>query len=172
MSNVDATELVKRELHRMLERSHPAYADPYEPRGTAGQLPRGSSRTFTEIAPITHPGRIGQPVRLAKAEHRINMGAGHTIHPGQVCVAVESRGIGQGSIFDGIHAVRARLPSETERRMHVARVQVVPGGQYRLMWDSRPDTMVEGHDLSLVGNVVGCYSSDRALAPICTMYSN
>lgn len=156
----------------MHERSHPPYADPYKPRGTPGELPHGSSRTFTEIAPLTHPGRLGQPVRLAKAEHRIDMGAGHKIPPGQLCVAVESLGIGQGSRFDGIHAVRARLPSESERWMHVARVQIVPGGQYRPMWDSRPDTMVEDHDISFVGNVVGCYSSDPDKAPSVTLYSN
>jgi hypothetical protein len=121
------------EIHGMHERSHSPYADPYKPRNTPEELPHGSSRPFTEIAPLIHPGRLGQPVRLAKAEHRVDMGAGHAILPGQLCVAVESLGIGQGSRFDGIHAARARLPSESERRMHAARVQIVPGGQYRPM---------------------------------------
>lgn len=148
---------------------HPPFPSLYQPRGVpAGRL-RGPARQISRIAPLRSMKRRGRPCRLVKSHERISMSGGHDIQPGQLCVAVETAGTGRGDCFDGIHAVRARLQSR--RRLTVARVQHLPDGAVRLMWDSRSSVeLVE--DVEIVGNVVGCYSGDRELAPLVTMFSN
>lgn len=155
------------------EKQHPHYPDVYQARDyVPKRLCVEGSRQLTNIAPLRHS-RRGCPCRLVKSEHHIKMMCGHDIQPGQVCVAVETEGYGKGHKFDGIHAVRVRLPGDDRRRMKVARCQIVANGGYRLMWDDRERVdFVPQEEISFVGNVVGCYSSSKLSAPLLTLFSN
>lgn len=169
----DPYRLLNRLRDEAWANEHPPYLALYRPNGTVPRSKRerghSPSRTFTEIAPVRGSYRRGKPCRLVKARHLIRMSGGNDIQPGQICVAVETAGIGEGRLYEGIHAVRVRLPDSDVRRLTVARVDIIGRA---LRWDDRKDVRLSPDEYEIVGNVIGCYSSDRRSAPILTMMSN
>jgi len=155
-----------------MKEQHPEYPSVYQARGTDTGWPYRAKRRFTAIPPLKMPERRGAPCRLVKSHFLIRMWGGNDIQPGQLCVAVETVGPGQGKRFDGIHAVRAKLPESDKPRLTVARVQLSPGRTYRLMWNNRENVDLPRAEVQIVGNVVGCYGSDRQIAPFVTLFTN
>lgn len=113
--------------------------------------------------------------RLVVADRSIPYKGGHDVHPGQVCVALETAGLGAGKRFDGLHVVRYWDPAASqtiERVAHVRRIVSGPrAGHWRLSWGRSHDALVvKREDVTFVASVIGLYAGDRS--PVLWMYAN
>ena len=113
--------------------------------------------------------------RLVVADRYIPYDGGHDIFPGQVCIALETAGIGAGKRFDGFHVVRYWDPEVQRTVERVAHVQRIVGGRhtgsYRLYWGQPQGALVvERAEVTFVASVIGMYAGDEA--PVLWMYAN
>lgn len=113
--------------------------------------------------------------RLVVADRHIPYEWGHDVYPGQICVALETAGLGAGKRFDGFHVVRYWDPDEQKTVERVAHVQRILGGQHRggwrLFWgDPHGELIVKHDDVTFVASVIGMYRGDSS--PLLWMYAN
>lgn len=113
--------------------------------------------------------------RLVVADRPIPYEGGRHVHPGQICVALETAGLGAGKRFDGLHVVRYWDPEAYRTVERVAHVQRIVSDQdtdhWRLSWGHpHDDLVVEPDELTFVASVIGLYAGDEA--PILWMYAN
>lgn len=113
--------------------------------------------------------------RLVAADRAIPYPGGHDVHPGQICVALETEGFGAGKRFDGLHVVRYWDPHAARTVERVAHVQRIVRGphtdDWRLSWGPSHETLIVPRDeITFVASVIGLYADDDA--PILWMYAN